>query len=155
MGSYASLRFVLKLTEPGASRIRTLYEFNAYSSNPWEDLSRVPGVLDSDDWVGMMAGMDRSVFVPFGGFQGAPSSWSSVPGGTPPDDEGVWSVVCSCKNRDTLRFFVERVLPSLVAVPGVVEVYDEETGISEQVSVIPYRESSGGSLSKTTTTPDA
>jgi hypothetical protein len=122
MGDYYSIRFTAALTSAGEEKVRTLLHWQSWK-----------GVHET------FAQFDRSQFIPFGGLSSAPDGWEQardvqVVAGTP-----IWHVCCSIKvgTDDTVHYFINHVLKSLIALPTKVEWWNELTGATALYVVHP------------------
>lgn len=123
MGMYTGIRFKAKLNEHGKGIVQKL--------------------LDTGSWEGLheFSKIGRSPFIPFGVLSCMPDSWDKSredADRTPLSERRVWTVCCSLKNYENeIEYFLEKVLPGLIAETTIVEYLYEEWKNSKFIEVSP------------------
>jgi len=118
MGTYTGVRFHAPLNPQGLLAVSLRIKMG------WEGVAAsLPGIV----W-GVFPEMSRARLIPEGACQDMPADW--------PDwqnhlDGRTWKVACSLKDPDTLRRFLEEILPQLVSEPVAVQCYCEEWPLRE------------------------
>ncbi len=126
MGHYIGMRFSAPLNDEGRRLVECVLE--PASAGDWLAASR----MFTKPALDRFARMDRAKAIPIGFPQGMPTEWEGWSNLSDPDCY-VWQGACALKNgaRDTLYFFLEKVLPMFLSRPAFVEIYDEEWGTME------------------------
>lgn len=131
MGQYTGLRFKAKVHDRGKEALKQMEEFRL---GPHSRKAGLTGDRHMHCWDTVRFMLDlpdywlndpRCTFIPYGAVCVGGDTWGE--GESYVDEEGVWHVECSMKNyTDTIRKFLDTVLPKMISEPCVAETLYEE-----------------------------